>query len=192
MTSPTGRVPHRHHHALRSAAPPLSRRLFLRRSSEVTLAAAISITTAGALLNSIEAWGLEVEALKPQTMKTLILVARDIYPHDKVADRFYAIAVKGHDAKAAKDPAHKALIEDGVAYLDQGAGPKGYLGLDWEVERVALLRKVEDKPFFQAVRSDLIVSLYNQPEVWPIFGYEGESYSKGGYIRRGFDDIDWL
>ena len=192
MTSPTGRVPHRHHHAHGHAAAPLSRRLFLRRSSEVTLAAAISITAAGALLNSVEAWGLEVEALKPQTMKTLILVARDIYPHDKVADRFYAIAVKGHDAKAANDPAHKALIEDGVAYLDQGAGPKGYLGLDWEVERVALLRKVEDKPFFQAVRSDLIVSLYNQPEVWPIFGYEGESYSKGGYIRRGFDDIDWL
>ena len=192
MTSPTGRVPHRPHHAHGHMAAPLSRRLFLRRSSEVTLAAAISITAAGALLNSVEAWGLEVEALKPETMKTLILVARDIYPHDKVADRFYAIAVKGHDAKAATDPAHKALIEDGVAYLDQGAGPKGYLGLDWEVERVALLRKVEDKPFFQAVRSDLIVSLYNQPEVWPIFGYEGESYSKGGYIQRGFDDIDWL
>jgi hypothetical protein len=28
--------------------------------------------------------------------------------------------------------------------------------------------------------------------VWPIFGYEGESYSKGGYIKRGFDDIDWI
>src|SRR6516225_8896517 len=86
MTSPTGRVPHRPHHAHGHMAAPLSRRLFLRRSSEVTLAAAISITAAGALLNSVEAWGLEVEALKPQTMKTLILVARDIYPHDKVAD----------------------------------------------------------------------------------------------------------
>ena len=25
-----------------------------------------------------------------------------------------------------------------------------------------------------------------------LFGYEGESYSHGGYIDRGFNDIDWL
>ncbi len=37
-----------------------------------------------------------------------------------------------------------------------------------------------------------MVSLYNQQEVWAILGYEGESASKGGYINRGFDDIDWL
>jgi hypothetical protein len=55
-----------------------------------------------------------------------------------------------------------------------------------------VLRGIEGKPFFEAVRSDLVVSLYNQPDIWPIFGYEGESYSKGGYIRRGFDDIDWI
>jgi hypothetical protein len=174
------------------ADAPLSRRGFLRRSSEVTLAAAITVTSAGALLNSAEAWGMEVQALSPETTKTLILIARDLYPHDKIADRFYAVAVKGQDAKAAKDAAHKTLIEGGVADLNKAAGDKGYLGLDWEVERVALLRKIEGTPFFEAVRSDLIVSLYNQPEVWPIFGYEGESYSKGGYIRRGFDDIDWI
>ncbi|TIM17407.1 MAG: gluconate 2-dehydrogenase subunit 3 family protein, partial [Mesorhizobium sp.] len=50
----------------------------------------------------------------------------------------------------------------------------------------------EATPFFQAIRGGLVVSLYNQKEVWPIFGYEGESYSKGGYIARGFDDIEWL
>ena len=58
--------------------------------------------------------------------------------------------------------------------------------------RVAILRDIETTPFFQAVRGDLVVSLYNQKEIWPIFGYEGESYSKGGYIERGFDDITWL
>ncbi|MEJ1159823.1 gluconate 2-dehydrogenase subunit 3 family protein [Prosthecomicrobium sp. N25] len=158
----------------------------------MTLAAAITITAAGALLNAPEAWALDVQSLKPETMRTLIQLARDIYPHDKVADRFYAIAVKGHDAKGGKDPAHRALIEDGIAALDKAAGPGGYLGRGWEAERVALLRKIEDTPFFQAVRGDLVVSLYNQQEIWPIFGYEGESYSKGGYIRRGFDDIDWL
>ena len=42
------------------------------------------------------------------------------------------------------------------------------------------------------VGGGLVVGLYNQKEIWPIFGYEGESFSKGGYIDRGFDDIAWL
>ena len=37
-----------------------------------------------------------------------------------------------------------------------------------------------------------VASLYNNPEVWPKFGYEGSSAEHGGYINRGFSDIDWL
>ena len=50
----------------------------------------------------------------------------------------------------------------------------------------------KNQRFFQKVRGTLVVGIYNNPEVWPLFGYEGESASKGGYINRGFDDIDWL
>ncbi len=180
-----------HHHA-HPAKPGFSRRTFLRRSSEITLAAAITITAGGALLNESEAWALEVKALKPETMKTLILMARDIYPHDKVPDRFYAIAVKAYDAKAAADPQFKSMLETGIAGLDTAAGAGGYVGVAWEAQRVALLHQISSTPMFETVRSGLVVSLYNQQELWPIFGYEGESYSKGGYIHRGFDDIDWL
>lgn len=81
---------------------------------------------------------------------------------------------------AKLDAAAKAAY--GVPYADVG----------WEHQRVKLLRAMESDAFFQAVRGDLVVSLYNQKELWPIFGYEGESASKGGYIKRGFDDIDWL
>ena len=52
-----------------------------------------------------KAWGLETSALKPETMATLIQMARDIYPHDQLADKYYAIAVKGHDEQAGKDAA---------------------------------------------------------------------------------------
>ena len=169
----------------------LSRRGFLQRSAG-GFAAAIVITSTGALLNASESWALEVKGLKPETMKTLILVARDIYPHDKIADRYYAIAMKGYDEKAAANPQVKAEIEAFVAALDGGAGPGGYVGLPWEAERVAILRNQSADPMFQTIRSGLIVSLYNNKEVWPIFGYEGESFSKGGYIHRGFDDISWL
>ena len=44
----------------------------------------------------------------------------------------------------------------------------------------------------EAARRPPGVSLYNNKEVWPKFGYEGASADKGGYINRGFNDIDWL
>ena len=52
---------------------------------------------------------------------------------------------------------------------------------------------MEDSAFFQTIRGGLVTGLYNQKAVWPLFGYEGESsYSHGGYIDRGFNDINWI
>jgi hypothetical protein len=175
---------HSHH------AAPVSRRKFLQRSALGV--AAIAVTPAGALINASEAWALDVKGLKPETMKTLILVARDIYPHDKVPDRFYAVAMKPYDDKAATDPAAKASAEAFVAALDGAAGAGGYAGVGWEAQRVAILRDLSHDPMFEQIRSGLVVSLYNNHDLWPIFGYQGESYEEGGYLHRGFDDIDWL
>jgi hypothetical protein len=36
------------------------------------------------------------------------------------------------------------------------------------------------------------VALYRNKQVWPKLGYEGPSFPFGGYLERGFDDIDWL
>lgn len=169
----------------------LSRREILKKGSTLGVGAALVIS-GGAVLSADRAWGLETKALKPETMATLIEMARDTYPHDRLQDKYYAIAVKGHDDKAAEDAAHKDLIEGGIADLDKRAGAGGYRGLGWESDRVAILRDISETPFFQAVRGGLVVALYNQKEIWPLFGYEGESFSKGGYIARGFDDIQWL
>ena len=168
----------------------LDRRAFLTRAAVSTI-----VISNGALICFGEAWGLEVKALKPETARTLVKLTRDIYPHDRLADRFYAVAVKGYDEKAGKDPATLATFEVGVAALDADAKATNgvaYADVGWEAERVALLRPIQDGAFFQGIRSDLIVSLYNQKEVWPLFGYEGESASKGGYVNRGFNDIQWL
>jgi hypothetical protein len=178
--------------SLRAIPQPhgLDRRAFLTRAAVSTI-----VISNGALLCFGEAWGLEVKALKPETARTLVKLARDIYPHDRLADRFYAVAVKGYDEKAGKDPATLASFEGGVAALDADAKTKhgvAYADVGWEAERVALLRPIQGGAFFQGIRSDLIVSLYNQKEVWPLFGYEGESASKGGYVNRGFNDIQWL
>lgn len=172
-------------------ATGLDRRSFL---AGATTAAAMTVS-GGAVIHAGEAWGVEVSNLKPETMRTLIKVARDTYPHDRLADRHYAIAVKSYDAKAGTDPATKDLIEKGVADLNQRAMKKhkvAYVDVGWEGDRVAILKSVDTSKFFQTVRGNLVVGLYNQKEIWPLFGYEGESASKGGYIARGFNDITWL
>jgi hypothetical protein len=172
-------------------AAGLSRRDILKHGCTAGALMAL-VVSGGAILSADRAWGMKTGALTPQTMATLIQLARDIYPHDQVADKYYAIAMKSHEVEAAKSEAHRVLIEQGVADLDRRAGPGGYRNVGWEESRVAILRTIETTPFFQAVRSGLVVGLYNQQAIWPIFGYEGESYSKGGYIDRGFNDIDWL
>ena len=170
----------------------LTRRELLSRAAAV---GALAVAGPGFVAAPDAAWAVEAKALKPETMATLIQMARDIYPHDRVPDRHYAAAVKMHDEAAAKSEALRDMVEQGVATLDAMAraqGAAGYAALGWEKDRVALLRQIEGGDFFQAVRGNLVVGLYNQKEVWPIFGYEGESYSRGGYLAHGFDDIAWL
>lgn len=153
-------------------------------------AGALTVTGVGFIAAPNAAWALEVTVITSEQMATLVQMARDIYPHDQVADRFYAIAVKGYDSEGNKD-----LVSAGVAELDAAAKAQGhtnYLSIGWEEDRVKVLQAVEDTAFFQTVRAGLVTGLYNQKEVWPIFGYQGESFSQGGYIDRGFDDIDWL
>lgn len=165
----------------------LTRRALLSRA---VAAGALAVAGAGFIAAPDAAWAVEVTAISEHEMATLLQMARDIYPHDRVGDRFYAIAIKGYDT-AENQP----MVAEGIAVLDaaaQAAGHDDYVSIGWEQDRVAILRGMEDSAFFQTVRGGLVTGLYNQKEVWPIFGYEGESFSQGGYIYRGFDDIDWL
>jgi hypothetical protein len=165
----------------------ISRRELLKRC--MVVGAGLAVGT-GFVAGSTAAWAMETKHVAPREMATLIQMARDIYPHNHVADQYYAAAVKGFDSEESK-----ARIADGVAALDaaaQGRGYADYLSVPWELERVEILRGMEQSSFFQTMRGNLVTGLYNNKDVWPLFGYEGESYSKGGYINRGFDDITWV
>lgn len=165
----------------------LTRRALLSRA---TAAGASFVVGTGFLAAKDAAWATEMDAIKPETFATLVQMARDIYPHDRVGDEYYVVAVKGYDTPDQAD-----AITAGIDALNDAArSMKGseYLDLGWERDRVDVLRSMEDEPFFQQIRGGLVTGLYNQKAVWPIFGYEGESYSQGGYIERGFNDINWL
>lgn len=173
--------------------PKVSRRAVLGGGG-VSLVA-MSILPGGMVVGAKSAWAAKAANLKPETFATLVQMSRDVYPHDKFADKIYANAVMAFDAAAGESADNKALYENGVIALNEaaiGAHGVSYNEVGWEIDRVAILRGMEKSPFFQAVRGSLVVGIYNNPEVWALLGYEGESASQGGYISRGFDDIDWL
>jgi len=171
----------------------VGRRGFMQAGSTALPAAALA--TAGMGISAQAAWATAAQALSPHAMATLVLMSRDIYPHDHFPDSLYVAAAKPWDEKAASDATFKQMIETGTARLDADAGDRfaaNYLAVPWEEDRVSLLHGIAQTAFFKKCRSDLVVSLYNQPAVWTRLGYEGSSAEHGGYIHRGFDDIDWL
>ena len=169
------------------------RREFLRGSAAAAPAAALAM--AGASITPEAAWAADAQNLQPATIATLVKAARDIFPHDQLPDRHYIAAVVPYDDRAGSDASLKALVEEGVAGLNAEARRRhgrDYLRIGTEEQRVEVLKAVESTPFFKKLRGDLVVSLYNQKSVWPKFGYEGSSFEYGGYLERGFNDIDWL
>jgi hypothetical protein len=171
----------------------MSRRNFIGRSAGTAALLAASPVLAG------KAYAAEGLKTAPATaMPTLVKMARDLYPHDRLPDSIYEIAVAIIDDQLAADAGGAVTLGKGVAELDAAAsalkGGASYLSLANEQDRVAVLKQMEQSKsaFFQAMRSNMITALYNQEEIWTNFGYEGSSAEKGGYLHRGFDDLDWL
>ena len=61
-----------------------------------------------------------------------------------------------------------------------------------EKEQLAAVQAIEGSPFFETMRAATVRHLYDDRALWARFGYEGASSHLGGYIERGFDDIDWI
>jgi hypothetical protein len=113
-------------------------------------------------------------------------MARTIAPHDKLEDAAYAFVIQAIDAEAAKSVGTRKILKDGLAILGVDFSKKS------EDDRVAILKKAESSDFFQFVRVKTLQLLYTTPIAYAYFGYEGEAFSKGGYVLRGFNDLRWL
>lgn len=119
--------------------------------------------------------------LSEHAVDTTMRVARVMFPHDMLPDEAYAKVVKALDGEAE-------TVEHGVAALDS---PTPFVELDAD-SQLAALQAAEGTDYFELVKSTAVVELYDNPLVWKAFGYEGPSAHVGGYIDRGFDDLDWL
>ncbi|MCU1523864.1 MAG: hypothetical protein JWO18_758 [Microbacteriaceae bacterium] len=111
----------------------------------------------------------------------LLALARALYPHDALADGPYERTIAKIVVRASAEPALWHVLHDGLAEI---RGARGDLHSSLEV-RVGT-------PFFESLRALVAWHLYDDHEVWDFIGYPGASFDRGGYLHRGFDDLDWL
>jgi hypothetical protein len=162
----------------------LNRRQFIE-------AGATGVAGSAALLTGARgARALKISALDEPTAAALLRMCCDLYPHDSLSEARYSQVVESLDAKAQNDDALARTLREGITLLNSQAG--GSWRNAAEPERIAALKRIEDSPFFAAMRSETVAILYNDPAVWRRFGYEGPSFPFGGYKNRGFNDIDWI
>ncbi|ODU01963.1 MAG: hypothetical protein ABS81_19115 [Pseudonocardia sp. SCN 72-86] len=128
--------------------------------------------------------------LSDEQRTTLVDLLRAAFPHDRFPVGPYRRTASAVVDAAAANPRLHALLLQGLDDLDTQR-EVGFSTLDAETAQL-VLRGIADTPFFLAVLDVAVVALYDDHEVWEILGYEGPSYDKGGYIDRGFDDLDWL
>jgi hypothetical protein len=112
----------------------------------------------------------------------LVRFARELYPHPLLGDAPYERAVAELIDCARHDSALAQVLLDGIrdGLLDSAQGGE------------ASMKLAEGSVFFSELRDRIGWSLYDDHEVWEFIGYPGSSYEFGGYLNRGFNDLDWL
>lgn len=165
-----------------------SRRGFLRKLVQGSATVAVA-GGAVSIVGVDGAWAMSMQSLDAHGAKTLLRLVRLMYPHDQLGDYYYAKVVEDLDGEAAGSPETAALLKEGVAGLDAAFG-QPWLDQS-EGYQMEVMEKIAAEPFFQKVRGTTVVSLYNNPSLWPVFAYQGSSAEYGGYLYRGFDDIGW-
>jgi hypothetical protein len=174
---------------LESSVPGLSRRQFLQLAQQLAIgASAYSICPLALRADDLEA--LKLTYIDASEGLMLAQLSRFLFPHDDLSDSVYLNVVRDIGVDIESNDETRILITDAAALLKHKAGG------DWlktkEQEKFRIFESLENTPFFRYLHWRTIESLYRSPKVWKLLGYQGSSLEYGGYLHRGFDDIDWL
>jgi hypothetical protein len=119
--------------------------------------------------------------------KLLVRMLRVMYPHSRFPDGPYERTADAVIAAGNTTPGQALTFAAGLRELQAAS----FGDLD-DAAATTYLEGMAGSPFFALVRGSAVVALYNDHEVWELLGYEGPSFDKGGYLNRGFNDLDWL
>lgn len=120
----------------------------------------------------------------------LIRVVRVAFPHARLPEGPYERTADIILEEANASNWFRVALTQGLSSLDGLAGGD-FCALDDDTA-YKVLRQIAGTDFFGFIRRTTVLNLYNDPAVWAALGYQGPSYDQGGYINRGFDDLDWL
>ncbi|WP_271984211.1 hypothetical protein [Pseudoclavibacter terrae] len=120
----------------------------------------------------------------------LVRVIRVAFPHPTFPDSPYQRTANIILEESKSSTWLRVTLTQGLLTLDSlSAGD--FTALD-EDQATAVLRSIEHTDFFGFIRRTTVLNLYDDPEVWQAVGYEGSSFELGGYVHRGFNDLDWV
>ena len=167
----------------------MQRRQFIADSVRLALGARAAVLLSGAFPASLLADN-HAQVFSEQQLRTLTAMARALVPHEFIADEKYLGAALSLDQQAATRPGIEPVLVDGLQRMDANA-PPNWLAASVD-DKLATLEQLQREDFFRIALHGTIDTLYRDPEVFQVLGYEGSSIEFGGYLTRGFDDIDWL
>ena len=166
----------------------LTRRTFIKAAGATGVTVYV-LWSSPAWLGPRIALAANLSALNGTQAKEMLAMTRQLFPHDKLGDEYYWVVVESIDKEMAGSSELATRIRDGLAQLNKAAGGD-FTAVD-AGQQVEAMTKLEGTPFFSDMLNKTQFYFYNNKAVWPKFGYEGSSWEKGGYINRGFNDVEW-
>ncbi len=122
--------------------------------------------------------------------KTLADVLYQLFPHPRLNKDVYKQVTEQISHKIAQSNELASMMKNAMDGLTGNSREK------WSMlpprDKTELLEEIQHTPFFQFVLNETLSGVYRHPDTWKLLGFEGSSLEFGGYINRGFNDIDWL
>ena len=122
--------------------------------------------------------------------KVLSDVVYQLFPHERLSRDVYMQVTAQLGDRIGQSAELTAMMDSAMEVLS-GNSPENWFTLA-ERGKTEALEKIQHTPFFQFVLNEALSGVYRHPLTWELLGYEGSSLEFGGYIDRGFNDIDWL
>jgi hypothetical protein len=133
---------------------------------------------------------LNATRMTDEARTILVRVLRVAFPHPEFPDGPFERTANKILEEANNSTWWRVALTQGLNALND-VSDGDFTSLSDE-EALSILRRIETSTFFGFIRRTTVLNLYDDAEVWDALGYEGPSFDKGGYVDRGFDDLDWL
>ena len=112
------------------------------------------------------------QPLSQAERRTLLGIARTLFPHSNAHDNLYAGAIDALETRCRCDATTLDIVRRGTNLLESATG--GHFSESTSHTRTRLLKTLEERPFFRIVYAEMLQSLYGSPTMWLLFGSSAE------------------